>query len=156
MLRVKAKFEVVVGVKKAATEAITREMEEATRLALHDWLEAVSGRVPIWSGMARGSLYSVARLIGGQLVLSPLRVRSRVTLGQLLGRAEINVRPGHVRFEFTSNVRHWETQETRNVGISKSAPWRALEAGREAFLQSFREHYRPPKEKLLKTKVITV
>lgn len=156
MLRVKARFEVIEDVSKNAIDLITREMEEATRLALQDWLTAVSGRVPLWSGMARGSLYTVARLSGGQLVLAPLRARSRVTLGQLLGKAELQVRPGHVKFEFTSNVRHWEIQETRNVGISKSAPWRALEAGREAFLQSFQEHYRPPKEKFLKVKVITV
>lgn len=155
MLQVKASLEVVAGVKDVL-EKITGSLEEATRLALRDWLEAVSGRIPLWSGMARGSLFEVAELSGGQLVLTPLRARSRVTLGRVLGSAKLTRRPGVVEVDFQSNVKHWATQETRNVGISKSAPWQALKAGKSAFLKSLRENYRPPKDSVLKTKIIKI
>lgn len=156
MLKVKAELEVVVGVKTDAIDKITESLEEATRFALKDWLEEVSGQIPLWSGMARGSLYEVAELSGGQLVLAPLRTRSRITLGRLLGKAELKTSPGKVEVDFRSGVSHWATQETRNVGISKSAPWRALDAGREVFLQSVRDNYKPPKEAILQTRTIKI
>jgi hypothetical protein len=157
VLKIKAKFEVPVGVNKKIVPAITAEMEEATRLALQDWLQAVSGRVPIWSGMARGSLYEVQQLSGGQLILSPLRAKSRIGRGKNLGSAELKISPEKVEFEFSSRVRHWASQETRNVGVSRSAPWRALEAGNTAFRESFKKHYRPTQvTNLIETRTITV
>lgn len=155
MLKIKTNFEIP-SVNNKIIPAITAEMEEATRLALQDWLQAVSGRVPLWSGMARGSLYSVQQLSGGQLVLSPLRAKSRVGRGQALGQAELKVSPGKVEFEFSSKVKHWASQESENVGVSPSAPWRALEAGNQVFREAFRKYYRPVQLNLFETRTITV
>jgi hypothetical protein len=79
------------------------------------------------------------------LALTPLRAKSRIGVGKGAGRAELKTSGMSVKFTFESDVDHWATQETRNVGISKSAPWRALDAGREAFTQAFKQAYVPPK-----------
>ena len=107
-------------------EAIENALEEGAKL----WLKAVVGRVPLWSGMARASLLELSRLISGQVVLSPLKAKSRIPKGDSLGTAEYN--SDRTTLTITTNVKHYNVQEYRS-GISPSAPWRSLDAGAVAF-----------------------
>lgn len=108
------------------------QLEEAAR----EWLAAVTGRVPLWSGMARGSLLKIAHLANGRIVVSPLKAKSRVAKGEILGDAEIKAETPEFYFKVSTRVPHYVEQESRNVGISPSAPWKSFEAGNTAALSS--------------------
>lgn len=113
------------------------EFEESMKMQLEEaasrWLAAATGRIPLWSGMARASLAKVAELTNGRIVLSPLRGKSRVPEGRNLGTAEIVASGTNFYFEVSTSVIHFIIQENRNVGKSRSAPWGAFAAGQAAF-----------------------
>lgn len=125
------------------------------KIALRDWLQAVSQRVPVWSGMARSSLFAVAQLAGGNLLLSPLKGASRIAAGRRAGTATIVKEGNSVVFTFSSTVLHYIEQEDSNVGVSRSAPWQSLKAGEDAFVLSISKLTRLPalKIKIKQTRV---
>jgi len=103
-------------------------LEANLHMAANAWLKAASGRVPVWSGMARGSLLELTELIGGTLAITP-RVTSRIPLGQSLGTAEQE----DFIITITTAVPHYTLQEYKNVGVSRSAPWHSLIKGADAY-----------------------
>jgi hypothetical protein len=113
------------------------------------WVEATTGRVPLWSGMARASLLKISALANGTVVLSPLLGKSRIPEGRRLGHATLTTDFPVYRFEVTTTVPHYVIQETKNVRArtgrgSPSAPWRSFDAGREAFTEFVRSVGLPP------------
>lgn len=113
------------------------------------WVEATTGRVPLWSGMARASLLKISELANGVIVLSPLKGKSRVPEGVGLGRAQLTAKFPVYRFEVATQVPHYVIQETTNVRSktgrgSPSAPWHSFEAGTEAFVEYIRSVGFPP------------
>jgi len=102
------------------------------------WLNAVTGRVPVWSGMSQGSLLVLANLINHTLLITPVRgVKSRIALGEALGTAILDIEtPGIATITIATEVPHYVLQEFTNVGISKSAPWLSFEAGATAYSQA--------------------
>lgn len=92
------------------------------------WLHAVTGRVPVWSGMARGSLLNVAEEVGSHIDIMPV-VKSRTHLGQPMGMVKSIYGPTNFTIEISSRVPHYVLQEYENVDVSKSAPWRSFAAG---------------------------
>jgi hypothetical protein len=115
--------------KKQAEKYLEKELKNVIRA----WLFAVVGRVPVWSGMARGSLLSVSELVNGGLVITPVQhVTSRISLGEKLGTIEPNFKFADFKVTIITNVEHYNVQEYYNVNVSKSAPWRSLEAGLQA------------------------
>lgn len=117
-------------------------LEAKLHEAANSWLQAVTGRVPVWSGMARGSLLELSELVSGKLAITP-KVKSRIPLGQSLGTA--------IQDDFiiiiTTAVPHYTLQEYTNVGVSKSAPWRSLNAGATACKEVIK-NVRLPKPKI--------
>ncbi|GAG59837.1 unnamed protein product, partial [marine sediment metagenome] len=101
------------------------------------WLSAVTGRVPVWSGMSQGSLLKLSEMVGGRIVISPL-VSSRVPKGRALGTAKPTYGPNDFIIEISTAVPHYVLQEYENVGISKSAPWLSFAAGASAYHQAVR------------------
>lgn len=115
--------------KRVLTDYLRAKLKEATS----KWLIATTGRVPVWSGMARGSLLEVAEFSQTTLVISPKDgVKSRIPLGRALGTAEPTENLDDFKIEIETSVPHYVSQEVRNVGVSKSAPWRSFDAGQEA------------------------
>lgn len=112
--------------------ALESYMQDTLEEIAREWLTAVTGRVPLWSGMARASLLSVSRVANGNVVLSPLRAKSRVPKGERLGDAEIKIRTPIYEFTASTRVPHYVSQEERNVGVSTSAPWKSFVAGDSA------------------------
>jgi len=106
-------------------------IEEGARV----WLTAVLGRVPLWSGMARGSLLELSRLVNGTIILTPLRAKSRIPQGEVLGTATPNYDNTKVEIEIETNVPHYNLQEYTKPakGGSPTAPWHSVEAGKIAF-----------------------
>lgn len=126
---------------KLDIDAYLTKLEKHLKNELHrvtkDWLHAVTGRVPVWSGMAQASLSAVAIEIGTSLVISPTH-KSRVGLGTVLGTVNANYGPTRATIAISLSVPHYVLQEFSNVGVSKSAPWRSFEAGAAAYLASAR------------------
>lgn len=120
-------------------EHLRNELQRVTKV----WLHAVTGRVPVWSGMARASLLNVAAEIGGSIVIQPI-VKSRIPLGQPMGTVKPNYGPTDFTIEISTSVPHYVTQEYTDVGISKSAPWRSFEAGASAYRAAAQTVVLPP------------
>ncbi len=123
----------MVGVKLDMV-AYQKKLDDYLTLKLHEvakaWLRGVTGRVPVWSGMARGSLLSLVDLINGSLLITPKSgVPSRIPEGELLGSAVPEYGPTDYKITISTKVPHYVTQEYKNVGVSKSAPWLSFAAG---------------------------
>ncbi len=112
-------------------EYLQKKLFEVTNV----WLNATTGRVPVWSGMAKGSLLVLANLIDSTLLITPVRgVKSRIAVGELLGTAIPDIEtPGRALITISTEVPHYVIQEFQNVGVSKSAPWLSFEAGAAAY-----------------------
>jgi len=74
-------------------------------------------------------------LIDGAIVISPLRVKSRIPQGKRLGVAIPEITPTNVKITIITDVKHYNIQEFRKVpsGGSPVAPWRSLKAGAAAY-----------------------
>ncbi len=112
-------------------EYLQKKLFEVTNV----WLNATTGRVPVWSGMAKGSLLVLANLVDSTLLITPRRgIRSKIALGEAMGTAILDVEtPGRALITISTEVPHYVIQEFRNVGVSKSAPWLSFEAGATAY-----------------------
>lgn len=124
---------------------LTESLHQGVRI----WLTAVTGRVPLWSGMARAALLQISQLVNGKIVLSPLQGPSRVPQGANLGSGKLTVSFPKYSFEATVEVEHYVIQEDTNVRSktgrgSPSAPWHSFPAGEQAFLAFVRTLKLPP------------
>ncbi len=97
------------------------------------WLIATTGRVPVWSGMAMGSLLEVSETVDGGLIITPRTgVKNRIGLGRSLGSADALYGPNEYSMIIKSSVPHYVSQDVGYVGVSKSAPWMSFPAGMAA------------------------
>ncbi|KKL16061.1 hypothetical protein LCGC14_2499360 [marine sediment metagenome] len=112
---------------------------------VREWLRAVTGRVPVWSGMSQASLLAISEMVGGRLVISP-KVKSRVPKGRALGTATPSITDSDFTITVVTKVPHYTSQEYRKspVGGSPSAPWFSLFAGAEAFRAIAQDLHLPP------------
>jgi len=117
-------------------EELKAHLKRELHAVASDWIEAVTGRVPVWSGMSQGSLLELAELINETLIISSIGgVKSRIDYGKALGSAKPNYNLKDFKITITTNVEHYNIQEFKNVGVSKSAPWHSLIAGKDAALK---------------------
>ncbi|MEE9548662.1 MAG: hypothetical protein V3V68_04840 [Nitrosomonadaceae bacterium] len=130
-------------------EAWKAELRVHLEAKLHEyvreWLRAVTGRVPVWSGMSQASLLAISEMVGGRLVISP-KVKSRVPQGRALGTATKTVTDTDFTITVVTQVPHYTYQEYRKSprGGSPSAPWFSLFAGSEAFRAIAQDVHLPP------------
>lgn len=130
-----------------------RQLENYLVDLLHEganaWLQAVAGsggRVPLWSGMARASLLELSELVSGRVALTPLKGPSRISEGRSLGTATQEISESKVQITIKTMVPHYSLQESANVGVSKSAPWNSLLAGKLAYLEVVKDARLPGPE----------
>ena len=114
-----------------------RQFKQEMTLNLHKvvraWLAAATGKVPIWSGMAMGSLLNVSETVNGGLIITPRTgIRSRIGLGRSLGSADARYGPGEYSMIIKSSVPHYVVQDVTDVGVSQSAPWMSFPTGMAA------------------------
>jgi len=124
---------------------LTASLHQGIRI----WLTAVTGRVPLWSGMARAALLQISQLVNGKVVLSPLQGKSRIPQGASLGHGKVTTSFPNYSFEVQVEVEHYVIQEDTNVRNktgrgSPSAPWRSFDAGEQAFREYVRTLRLPP------------
>ncbi len=115
--------------KRQFDEDMTRNIKNTVKA----WLLATSGKVPVWSGMALGSLMEVSETVGGGLLITPRSgIKSRISLGKSMGSLDAVYGPNEYSMIIKSNVPHYVLQEDVNVGVSPTAPWGSFEAGMSA------------------------
>lgn len=133
--------------KERLKDFLDKKLKEIAKI----WIAAVTGRVPVWSGMSQGSLLKLVELVGGTLLITPVPgVDSRIFEGRALGQAiqrDFNI-------TIILDVPHYNVQEYKDVGISKSAPWKSLAAG-QAAVEPIIKAVRLPAPKLI-TKTIKI
>ena len=118
-----------------------RQFKREMTLNLHNvvkaWLMAATGRVPVWSGMAMGSLLEVSETVDGGLIITPRTgVKSRISKGRSLGSADAEYGPSEYTMIIKSSVPHYVEQDVANVGVSLTAPWMSFPAGMAAARQA--------------------
>lgn len=127
------------------------------RQAAREWLRAAVLNVPVWTGMARGSL-AFARGPGGNLSrflnvavpINPVSATPRWYSQRIPktpesgGRFAIyNFTSGNSRYGFTfrSDVIHFIINEFFTIRpVSRTSPWKSMEAGAEAFRTYMKNH----------------
>jgi hypothetical protein len=116
------------------TAALDARMQEVLEEGARQWVAAATGRVPLWTGMARASLRPITKLVNGSIVLSPLRDKSRIPEGERLGDASLTARFPEYKLSISTSVTHFVIQDDNRVsrGGSPSAPWKAFDAGNAA------------------------
>ena len=107
---------------------VRQHLDQELQRVARAWLGAVSGKVPVWSGMALGSLLELTDLIDGRISISP-KVASRIGKGHVLGTAKQD----DFLITVTTRVKHYVIQEGKNVGVSPTAPWKSFDAGKVAY-----------------------
>ena len=103
--------------------------------AAESWLEGAESCVPVWTGMAKGSLLEMAFLLNTELTIVPAGRAGddRIELGQSLGTGVFAPDTISPTITITTKVPHYVTQEHHNVKVSKSAPWKSFDCGKEMF-----------------------
>jgi len=106
--------------------------------AASSWIEGPIDLVPVWSGMALGSMLKAAMILGIDIEIIPNEKSlegNRISLGEALGIAELDLgTTGSVSLTIGTQVSHYILQEFENVGVSKSAPWGSFAHARELYL----------------------
>ncbi len=136
---------------KLDLQAWKNQLRDYLEPKLHEfvkvWIEAVTGRVPVWSGMARASLLEASELVGGTVVIHPKGgVKSRIPQGRALGTAEPKITEHDFIITIITKVPHYTYQEYNKPtrGGSPSAPWFSQIAGATAFRKVAKDVILPP------------
>ena len=119
--------------KKQLEEHLIKELHRVANA----WLQATGGRVPLWSGMARASLLELSELINGRVILTPLKAKSRIPQGRILGQVIQSITSSSAFMTIITDVEHYNLQEYQKVTKgSPSAPWHSLIAGAAAYYRA--------------------
>ena len=110
--------------KKHFKEDMSKNVLDATKV----WLREAEGKVPVLTGMAKGSLLDVAAVSDTHLVISPRGKRNRISKGRALGTATPKYGPKIYRMTIKSRVEHYVLLEDE-AGGSKTSPWKSFDAG---------------------------
>ena len=133
----------VTGYKKTYDEAMKVQIRQAARA----WLRAVIPKVPVYTGMARGSLVPLGRFLR---VAIPIRMNPNAVkrvrpgysqqAGEALGAFTFgDNQNGVYTFSYNTQVLHFylnDTFDTKGAGMVNlihETPWNATAAGEQAF-----------------------
>lgn len=151
MLKVSGSVDVLDFDAAAYTKAVNEKIAAEFRQAARAFIRAALPRVPVDSGMARGSFLNVGRFLRVAVPITPRRTGLKYYPGggkkpilktaeagaKLATRGEdvVKVLRGRVTFTFQTKVFHYLLEDQFGV---RSGPWGSFEAGRAAFIESVR------------------
>lgn len=128
----------------AYKKEVDKRLSALLQAGVREFVEGLLEKVPVWSGMARGSIQPLGRLVDKAIFArAKPGVTSREARGRALGRARLDQRPFHYAFFFSSDVPHYifnEFHDARALGVKliHPTPWHSLERGRARFIQLVR------------------
>jgi len=123
------------------TKTLDAMMKVQMRQAAREWLRAVIEKVPVWTGMSRGSLKPLGRFLRVAISIRP--VAKRKGMGPGAGEAfqsfSFGVQGTTYSFEFDEGVEHYLINEFHDVSHSiplrTPGPYHSFEAGNQAFIR---------------------
>lgn len=134
------------------TRAVTAAIEAEFRQAARAFIRAAIPRIPVQTGMAKGSFLNVGRFLRVAVPIAPTRFNQRYYPpggGNSIPKtpesgAALSTQPNEMItrvgnrfvFEFSSRVFHLTLEDL--IGVH-SGPWGAFAAGRAAFMQRMRQ-----------------
>lgn len=122
---------------KGFRKSVDMLMEQQMRMAARAWLRAVIPHVPVYTGMARGSLQPLGKFLKVSVPINPYAFRKG--MGPAAGASKslfsFTKTNGIYTFEFDSQVMHYKINEFYNVPLPliHPTPWRSFEYGNAAF-----------------------
>ena len=95
-------------------------MEIQMRQAAREWLRAVIVKVPVWTGMSRGSLKPLGAFLRVKVPISPVASRKGmgIAAGEKKSSFEFTKENGRYIFRFEENVAHYTVNEYYNANVS--------------------------------------
>lgn len=124
------------------------DMHKAITDGTKAWLQAAHNRVPVLTGMAKGSLLDVAEVSDTHLVIMPRVKKNRISKGRALGTVTPKYGPRIYSMMIKSKVPHYVYLE-HEAGNSPTSPWESFDAGERAF-KEHKPKLRPPPTSLTK------
>jgi len=120
------------------TKTLDAAMDVQMRQAARAWLRAVITKVPIWTGMAQGSLRPLGTFLKVAIPITPVAFRKG--MGPDAGAAKSSFvfkKEGNKYiFRFTEGVAHYtinEFYDVPNVKLRTPGPWRSFKEGELAW-----------------------
>lgn len=120
---------------KSLDEAISTQQRQAARA----WLRAVIEKVPVWTGMSRGSLKPLGAYLRVAVPISPVAQRSGMgpTAGAQQSSFSFTRTGTSWTFAFTEEVAHFLINDAFDVSayirLRTPGPYNAFKAGEEAY-----------------------
>lgn len=105
---------------KLAVKEVHRECIRLLKNAVKAWVVSATestNNIPVWSGMARGSVMNVGKLVGYNVSVFSRggRVPNRVSEGASQSTQRLVIIPGRYGFEWSSNVQHLEFNDQNDA-----------------------------------------
>lgn len=137
-----AKIKLIKIDKRGYSEALGKAVDVQMRQAARAWLRAVMFNIPIYTGMARGSLLPVGRFLSVAIPIKPVAKRKYgdAAAGAALSSFKFERDDGFVwTFSFSTEIPHFLINEF-NVGLGSPplrhpTPWKSMEAGKIAWTE---------------------
>jgi hypothetical protein len=134
------------------TETFNTALETQIRQAARAWLRTVITRVPVYSGMARGSLIPLGQYLRVAIPIHPTESskrhgykKDRISEGEAKGGFDFSKTKTLFKFHFSTDVAHYQFNEFNDprpiIKLQhEPIPWHSMEAGRESFDQYLAEN----------------
>ncbi len=154
MLKAKIKLIYLKLDKVKFTKTLIEKLETQNRQAARAWLRAVILKVPVWTGMAAGSLKPLGAFLRVAIPISPssssqaqsaMRRGQTEAAGEALGKFEFKNEDGQrFVFVFSTGVIHYLQNEyyaaPPGFHLIEETPWYSLRAGSIAYKQYMKEN----------------
>lgn len=147
------------------TKTLDKVMDTQLRQGARAWLRAVLVKVPVWTGMSRGSLRPLGAFLRVAVPITPKVTRSGMGPDEGAKRSSFKFGKEGTEyfFSFDEQVAHYTINEFFNVSpplnLITPGPYGSFEAGAEAF-QDYIETELPKRlprfEEIITTKIIRV
>jgi hypothetical protein len=154
MLKIRGSVHKILANKQGNLKRIDAETREHFHAMLAAFLRAVIPEVPVWSGMARGSLRPLAKYLSNRAgftvsvpivpvkeAASHIKSGQNAAAGEALGRFQFTRVEGKMSIEMGTDVEHYNFLDVNQSSrpLRHPTPWRSFAAGREAALE-YREY----------------
>lgn len=132
------------------TKAMNKEMEQLFREAMREFLIAVITKVPVYTGMSRGTLRPLGEFANNYTI--PIEPNPRAPkypgrdadAGEALSNFEWKFEGRHNYVRFDPGLFYYALNDFYNMKIAMPnigpTPWESFQVGREAFKEYIREH----------------
>lgn len=123
-------------------KVLDEDLKIQTRQAARAWLRATFEHVPVWTGMARGSLKPLGRYLRVAIDITPHeRAKPTPSKNQAAGEAKqhfvFNSNGYNYSFQWSTDVLHYQLNEfhqsTLNAHLAATTPWHSTQFGNAAW-----------------------